>query len=98
MKTIAVPGRCRCGRVRFMLREEPISFYLCHCTLCPAESGSNRGGTNAIFNFLCWFCRGIFQLILFILLSFRVLQNEIRRTGIQEPEVRSPNHSYYSEH
>ena len=43
MKTIAVPGRCRCGRVRFMLREEPISFYLCHCTLCQAESGSAFG-------------------------------------------------------
>jgi hypothetical protein len=37
MKTIAVPGRCRCGRVRFVLREEPIAFYLCHCTDCQAE-------------------------------------------------------------
>lgn len=43
MKTIAVRGRCRCGRVRFVLREEPIAFYLCHCTDCQAESGSAFG-------------------------------------------------------
>ena len=43
MKTIAVPGRCRCGRVKFVLREEPLSFYLCHCTDCQAESGSAFG-------------------------------------------------------
>ncbi|MBW2312689.1 MAG: GFA family protein [Deltaproteobacteria bacterium] len=43
MKTIAVPGRCRCGRVTFMLHEEPLSFYLCHCTDCQAESGSAFG-------------------------------------------------------
>jgi hypothetical protein len=43
MKKIDVPGRCRCGRVRFMLREEPIAFYLCHCTDCQAESGSAYG-------------------------------------------------------
>lgn len=28
-----------------MLREEPISFYLCHCTDCQAESGSAFGQT-----------------------------------------------------
>ncbi len=43
MKKIDVPGRCRCGRVRFMLREEPIAFYLCHCTDCQSESGSAYG-------------------------------------------------------
>ncbi len=43
MKTIAVTGRCSCGRVRFVLREEPISFYLCHCTDCQAASGSAFG-------------------------------------------------------
>lgn len=45
MKTLAVPGRCRCGRVRFVLREEPIAFYLCHCTDCQAETGSAFGQT-----------------------------------------------------
>ena len=45
MKKISVAGRCRCGRARFVLREEPISFYLCHCTDCQAESGSAYGQT-----------------------------------------------------
>ena len=45
MKAISVPGRCRCGRVRFVLCEEPIAFYLCHCTDCQAESGSAFGQT-----------------------------------------------------
>lgn len=45
MKKIAIPGRCRCGRAQFVLREEPISFYLCHCTQCQAESGSAFGQT-----------------------------------------------------
>ena len=48
MKAISVPGRCRCGRVRFVLREEPISFYLCHCTDCQAESGSAFGQTMGV--------------------------------------------------
>jgi hypothetical protein len=43
MKTISVPGRCRCQRVTFVLREEPFAFYLCHCTDCQAESGSAFG-------------------------------------------------------
>ena len=43
MKPISVHGRCRCGRVRYVLREEPIAFYLCHCTDCQAESGSAFG-------------------------------------------------------
>jgi hypothetical protein len=43
MKTISARGRCRCGHVQFVLREEPIAFYLCHCTDCQAESGSAFG-------------------------------------------------------
>jgi hypothetical protein len=48
MKAISVPGRCRCGRLRFILREEPISFYLCHCTDCQAESGSAFGQSMGV--------------------------------------------------
>ena len=48
MKEISVPGRCRCGRVQFMLREEPIAFYLCHCTDCQAETGSAFGQSMAV--------------------------------------------------
>lgn len=43
MKPIEAPGRCRCERAGFVLREEPIAFYLCHCTRCQAESGSAFG-------------------------------------------------------
>lgn len=48
MKTISVPGRCRCGRLRFVLREEPVAFYVCHCTDCQAESGSAFGLSMAV--------------------------------------------------
>jgi hypothetical protein len=48
MKTISVRGRCRCGRVRFVLCEEPICFYLCHCTDCQAESGSAFGQSMGV--------------------------------------------------
>jgi len=40
-----VPGACRCRKVRYRLLEEPITFYLCHCTDCQAESGSAFGQT-----------------------------------------------------
>ncbi len=48
MKPIHVQGRCRCARVTFVLREEPIAFYLCHCTDCQAESGSAFGQSMAV--------------------------------------------------
>ena len=48
MKTISVSGRCRCGRLQFVLREEPIAFYLCHCTDCQTESGSAFGQSMAV--------------------------------------------------
>lgn len=48
MKLLSVPGRCRCGRVTYVLREEPIAFYLCHCTDCQAESGSAFGQSMQI--------------------------------------------------
>jgi len=48
MKQIHVSARCRCGRAGFVLREEPISFYLCHCTQCQAESGSAFGQTMQV--------------------------------------------------
>lgn len=50
MKPINVKGRCRCARVTFVLCEEPIAFYLCHCTDCQAESGSAFGQSMAVRN------------------------------------------------
>ncbi len=43
MKPMNVRGACRCGKTTFVLREEPIAFYLCHCTECQADSGSAFG-------------------------------------------------------
>jgi len=34
--------------VTFVLREEPIAFYLCHCTDCQAESGSAFGQSMGV--------------------------------------------------
>ncbi len=45
MTQMNVPGACRCGAVRYRLLEEPLTFYLCHCTDCQAESGSAFGQT-----------------------------------------------------
>lgn len=33
-------GGCLCGRVRYRIVEDPIAFYLCHCTDCQCETGS----------------------------------------------------------
>jgi hypothetical protein len=33
-------GGCRCGRVRYELRGEPLKVGLCHCKDCRAETGS----------------------------------------------------------
>jgi len=45
VKPMNAPGGCRCGKVRYRLLEEPVTFYLCHCTDCQAESGSAFGQT-----------------------------------------------------
>lgn len=33
-------GGCRCGKVRYEVRGEPIKVGLCHCTDCRKETGS----------------------------------------------------------
>ncbi|MDH3685135.1 MAG: GFA family protein [Myxococcales bacterium] len=35
------PGGCICGDVRYALREDPITLYVCHCTDCQSESGAS---------------------------------------------------------
>jgi hypothetical protein len=32
-------GHCLCGRIRFQLTAEPLTFYACHCTDCQRRSG-----------------------------------------------------------
>jgi hypothetical protein len=32
-------GACSCGQIRYELRGEPLTFYVCHCTDCQARCG-----------------------------------------------------------
>jgi hypothetical protein len=34
-------GRCLCGAVEYILREEPVTLYACHCTDCQRQTGSS---------------------------------------------------------
>ena len=36
-------GGCLCGALRYRLTEDPIAFYVCHCTECQRRSGSAFG-------------------------------------------------------
>ncbi len=33
-------GGCICGDIRFVLRDDPVTVYACHCTDCQTETGS----------------------------------------------------------
>ncbi|MGY6125420.1 GFA family protein [Paraburkholderia strydomiana] len=32
-------GSCLCGEIKFELRLEPLTFYVCHCTTCQRRTG-----------------------------------------------------------
>jgi hypothetical protein len=32
-------GSCLCGQINFELRDEPLTFYVCHCTNCQRRTG-----------------------------------------------------------
>jgi hypothetical protein len=36
-------GGCLCGRIRYRLTGEPLTFYACHCTDCQRQTGSAFG-------------------------------------------------------
>jgi hypothetical protein len=36
-------GGCQCGGLRYEVRAEPLSVYVCHCTECQRQSGSAFG-------------------------------------------------------
>ena len=37
---VPLTGGCQCGRVRYEIREPPLTVYACHCTECQRQSGS----------------------------------------------------------
>ncbi len=36
-------GGCQCGQVRYEIRAEPLTLYLCHCKECQQQSSSAFG-------------------------------------------------------
>lgn len=36
-------GGCQCGALRYEIRAEPLTVYVCHCTECQHQSGSAFG-------------------------------------------------------
>lgn len=36
-------GRCMCGEVEYRLKDEPVTYYACHCTDCQKRAGSGFG-------------------------------------------------------
>jgi hypothetical protein len=37
---IPLTGACQCRKVRYEIRQEPLTVYACHCTECQRQSGS----------------------------------------------------------
>jgi hypothetical protein len=37
---LPLSGGCQCGGVRYEIRAEPLTVYVCHCTECQRQSGS----------------------------------------------------------
>jgi len=40
---LPMTGGCQCGQLRYEIRAEPLSVYVCHCTECQRQSGSAFG-------------------------------------------------------
>jgi hypothetical protein len=40
---LPMTGGCQCGQLRYEIRAEPLSVYLCHCTECQRQSSSAFG-------------------------------------------------------
>lgn len=37
---LPLTGACQCRKVRYEIRQEPLTVYACHCTECQRQSGS----------------------------------------------------------
>jgi hypothetical protein len=40
---LPLTGGCQCGALRYEIRAEPLSLYVCHCTECQRQSGAAFG-------------------------------------------------------
>jgi hypothetical protein len=40
---LPLSGGCQCGQLRYEIRAEPMSVYICHCTECQRQSGGAFG-------------------------------------------------------
>jgi hypothetical protein len=36
-------GGCQCGQIRYEIRAEPLTLYVCHCQECQKQSSSAFG-------------------------------------------------------
>lgn len=41
--TTPYTGGCQCGRIRYEIRAEPLTLYVCHCKECQKQSASAFG-------------------------------------------------------
>lgn len=42
-------GGCQCGAIRYDLKAEPLTLYVCHCTECQKQSSSAFGMSMTVF-------------------------------------------------
>jgi hypothetical protein len=42
---LPIEGGCQCGALRYRITAAPVTFYLCHCSMCRRQSGSAFGGS-----------------------------------------------------
>lgn len=41
-------GGCQCGRIRYEIRAEPLTLYVCHCQECQKQSSSAFGMSMSV--------------------------------------------------
>lgn len=42
---LPLAGGCQCGQLRYTVNAVPLTYYLCHCSMCRRQSGSAFGGS-----------------------------------------------------
>lgn len=47
--TAPYTGGCQCGQIRYEIRAEPLTLYVCHCKECQKQSSSAFGMSMPVF-------------------------------------------------